>query len=228
MLKKFITPLLAAFLCSSNSFAQLRKASSDLNAGSEYPISVSFQPIFLLNNTFRLDADIQKKDKASALNVGLEVIAGNPEILYYYKNGKAADDMVNGVGLSLGYKLKLNSAESLSGFYFSPGIALRTLKIGVTGEEFYSYTEDGLEYITYGEVTKKYPVQSALIFTNLGFHKVFTTHIVFDSYVGFGYKTSTRNDLLEANRNYEKPIYGFNFNGFTFLTGFKIGYQIKK
>ncbi len=70
---------------------------------------------------------------------------------------------------------------------------LRTIKITLKDEDFYAYEEDGIEYFTFGQIETKYPINSTLVFANLGYHKVWTTTMLLDIYLGFGYKLSTRN-----------------------------------
>lgn len=222
--------IISAFIClavlQTTSFAQTNISSLDADAKSEYPLSLSFQPVYLLNNTLRFDAEMQQREKASAYIGALEVINGNTNILYNNGDGNS-NDRVSGLGIGFAYKLKLNPTKKLSSFYCSPGITFRRLNITLKGEDYYSYQEDGIEYFTYGEKETKYPVNSALIFGNLGFQKVWTTTMLLDVYLGFGYKISTRDRLLETIRDYEKPSYGFNYNGVAIQAGFKFGFQIK-
>ncbi|HET8829910.1 MAG TPA: hypothetical protein VFM79_11245 [Pelobium sp.] len=224
-------PVLGLFVClflfQTASFAQMSKVSTDADAKSNLPLSISFQPLYLMNNTIRFDVEMQQKEKASAFIGALEIINGNTQLLYNGGDDNATKDFVSGAGIGLAYKLKLNPSEKLTSFYFSPGVNFRTLKISLKGEDYYAYEEDGIEYYTFGETEKKYPINSAMIFGNLGYHKVWTTTILLDAYLGFGYKLSTSDKLLEANRDYEKPIYGFNYTGFTFQAGIKFGFQIK-
>ncbi len=228
MKKTVLSFFVALFLNQAGLFAQMKKVSSnDAVAKSNFPLSISFQPIYLLNNTIRFDVEMQQKEKASAFVGALEVINGKAKFLYNYDEFDASEDYVSGAGVSLAYKLKLDPTEKLTSFYFSPGITFRTMKITLTGEDYYAYQEDGIEYFTFGEVDTKYPVNSLLIFGNLGYHKVWTTTMLLDTYLGFGYKTSTKNELLETNRDYERPTYGFNYTGFTFQAGIKFGFQIR-
>lgn len=227
-MKKLVLGLLVClFISQSTSFAQMRKISTDADAKSNLPLSVSFQPIYLMNNTVRFDVEMQQKEKASAFVSGFEIINGNTQLLYNDDDDNASKDFVSGAGISFAYKLKLNPTEKLTSFYFSPGVTLRTLNISLKGEDYYAYEEDGITYYTFGETEKKYPVKSAMVLGNLGYHKVWTTTILLDAYLGFGYKVSSTDKLLEANRDYEKPIYGFNYTGFTFQAGVKFGFQIK-
>lgn len=220
---------MALLLFQTAAIAQMRKVSTDADAKSEFPISVSLQPIYLMNNTLRFDVEMQQKLKPSAFIGALEIINGNTNLLYKDNNNddNTQGDRVSGVGIGLAYKLKLNPTEKLTSFYFSPGVNFRTLKISLKGEDFYAYEEDGLQYYTFGESEKKYPINSALVFGNFGYHKVWTTTILLDTYLGFGYKLSTKDKLLEVNRDYENQIYGFNYTGFTFQAGIKFGFQIK-
>ncbi|OAQ38237.1 hypothetical protein A5893_15685 [Pedobacter psychrophilus] len=227
-MKKIILLIFCFLIIQVKLFAQLGKVSTDADAKSKFPLSISFQPIFLMNNTVRFDAEIQQKEKSSAFVVGLEVINGKTDLLYRNINDDEAEkDYVSGGGINLAYKLKLKPTEKLTSFYFSPGITLRTLEFAVKGDAFYSYIEDGIEYITFGESETKYPINSGFLFANFGYHKVWNTNILLDTYFGYGYKMSSRNELLERNRNYEQPIYGFNYNGFVLQAGIRFGFQIK-
>ena len=66
-----------------------------------------------------------------------------------------------------------------------------------------------------------------MIYGNFGFQKVWKSTLVLDLYTGIAYKNSTRNDDLELSRDYEKPTYGYNYNGYLIQAGVKIGFQIK-
>lgn len=223
--------LLASFLTFTTLIvnAQLRKVSTDKVSKSNYPISLSIQPLFLYNNCLKLDGEVQQKEKASALIGGVEIYAG--KILLLYKdqldNDNNNNDYINGTGINIAYKIKLNKSEKLTSFYFSPGFTLRNLKITTNGDGFYTYNEGGVEYYTYGNIEKENKIQSALIYGNVGYHKVWTTSLLLDTYLGFGYKKATENKDLEFNRNYEKPIYGFNYSGVTIQAGIKLGFQLK-
>lgn len=48
-------------------FAQrMRKVSNDITAKSNYPLNITIQPIFLYNSAFKIDAELQQKEKKSA------------------------------------------------------------------------------------------------------------------------------------------------------------------
>lgn len=227
-MKLFFSLVVCLIVFQTISLAQMTKVSTDASGKNNLPLSVSFQPIYLLNNTLRFDVEMQQKEKASAFIGALEIINGKTALLYKNNNDdEPSKDNVFGAGLGFAYKLKLNPTEKLTSFYFSPGVILRTMKITLKGNDYYSYVDDGIEYFTFGETEREYPIHSALFFGNLGYHKVWTTSILLDAYCGFGYKQSTRNNLLETNRDYEKPLYGFNFNGFNFQAGVKFGFQIR-
>lgn len=227
-MKKIILVLFAGLsVFQTTSFAQMGNASNDADAKSNFPLSISFQPIYLINNTLRLDLEMQQKGKASAFITALELIGGNTQLLYSSDDNTKTKDDVFGAGFGLAYKLKLNPTEKLTSFYFSPGLMLRTVKISLKEDDFYTYEEDGIKYFTFGEVETKYPINSALFFSNLGYHKVWTTSILLDTYLGFGYKVSTNDKVLETIRDYEKPTYGFNYTGFIFQVGVKFGFQVK-
>lgn len=231
-MKKLVLILFVClFIFQTNCFSQLQKVSTDADAKSNFPLSVSFQPIYLVNNTLRFDVEMQQKAKAAAFVGAVEVINGNTELLYGNYDDNNSDNerrnSVSGAGVGLAYKLKLSPTEKLTSFYFSPGVMLRTLEIAVKGDNFYAYEEDGIKYFTFGKTETKYPINSALIFGNLGYHKVWTTTILLDAYLGFGYKISTRDQFLESITNFENPTYGFNYNGLAVQAGIKFGFQIR-
>ena len=181
MKKILLTLFVFLLLFQTASFAQMTEVSTDADAKSNFPLSVSFQPLFLMNNTLRLDVEMQQKEKASAFIGSLEVINGNTAILYKYADDNListdgrSKDYVSGAGVGLAYKLKLKPNEKLTSFYFSPGVTLRTLKITLKGDNYYAYEEDGIKYLTYGKTELKYPINSALVFGNLGYQKGWTT-----------------------------------------------------
>lgn len=228
-MKRF-TLFIFCFLTSDHLFAQLRKVSYDEIAKSKYPISISFQPIFLLNNALKVDVEMQQKEKTGAFIGGLEVYNGKITLLYPQESNLEEtnnQDRINGIGLNLAYKLKFQKSEKLTSFYFSPGLTLRNLKLTLKGEGFYAFKQDDVEYYTYGPIEKEYPINSALFYGNLGYHKVWKTTMLLDAYFGFGYKTSTKNNDLKFSRNYDQYAYGFNFNGYSAQAGLKFGFQIK-
>lgn len=223
--------ILSIFVCllifQTSAFSQMSKVSDDADAKSNFPLSVSFQPIYLINNSLKFDVELQQKGKPSAFIGSLELIRGNPQLLYNTGDNNATTDCISGVGIGLAYKLKLNPTEKLTSFYFSPGVSFRKMKITLTGDDYYTYQEDGIQYFTFGKVDKKYPINSAFVFSNFGYHKVWTTTMLLDTYLGFGYKLSTKDNVLETDRDYEKPTYGFSYSGFIFQVGVKFGFQIK-
>ena len=228
-MRRFTLFIVGCFI-STSLFAQLRKVSYDEIAKSNYPISISFQPIFLLNNALKVDVEMQQKEKAGAFIGGLEVYTGKITILYPQESNLEEtnnQDIINGIGLNLAYKLKFQKSEKLTSFYFSPGVTIRNFKLTLNGEGFYAFEQDGVEYYTYGPIEKNYPINSALFYGNLGYHKVWKTTMLLDAYLGFGYKTATKNNEVEFSRNYEQYAYGFNFNGYAVQAGLKFGFQIK-
>lgn len=208
---------------------QMRKVSNNINAKSDYPLSLTVQPIFLLNGAFKLDAELQQKDNRNAFIGGLEIYTGKTSLLYNDLNidDDNIDDEVNGIGINLAYKLKFKNSDIIGGFYFSPGITLRNFKINTKGEGFYSYQEGGIEYITYGLINKDYNIKGALLYSNFGFQKAWKSTLVIDIYTGIAYKNSTRNNDLEVSRDYEEPVYGYNYRGYLIQAGVKIGFQVK-
>ena len=82
-MKKIILVLFAGLsVFQTTSFAQMGNTSNDAYAKSNFPLSISFQPIYLINNTLRLDLEMQQKGKASAFITALELIGGNTQLLY--------------------------------------------------------------------------------------------------------------------------------------------------
>lgn len=208
---------------------QMRKVSNDKTAKSNYPLNITIQPIFLLNGAFKIDAELQQKENKNAFTGGLEIYTGKTNLLYNNSDvdDTNIDDEVNGIGLNLAYKLKINHSDKIGGFYFSPGITLRTFKLNTNGEGFFTYEDGGVEYITYGLIDKDYNIKGALIYSNFGFQKAWKSTLIMDFYTGIAYKNSTRNDELELSRDYEKPTYGYNYSGYLIQAGVKIGFQIK-
>jgi len=213
---------------------QVREVSNNKPVQSNYPLSITVQPIFLFNSAFKVDAELQRKENKNAFIGGLEIYTGKTNLLYNNTNiddenidDENIDDEVNGFGLNLAYKLKLKNSDEIRGFYFSPGITLRNFNINTKGDGFYTYKEGDVEYITYGLIDKDYNIKGALIYGNFGFQKAWKSTLVLDLYTGIAYKNSTRNDELELSRNYEKPNYGYNYNGYLIQAGVKIGFQVK-
>ena len=208
---------------------QVRGVSNNNPVPSNYRLSITAQPIFLFNSAFKIDAELQRKQNKNAFIGGLEIYTGKTNLLYNNINidDENIDDEVNGFGLNLAYKLKLKNSDEIRGFYFSPGITLRNFNINTKGEGFYTYKEGGVEYITYGLIDKDYNIKGALIYGNFGFQKAWKSTLVLDLYTGIAYKNSTRIDDLELSRDYEKPTYGYNYNGYLIQAGVKIGFQIK-
>ena len=222
--------LLIAGLSFNFCFAQqVREVSNNKRVQNNYPLNITVQPIFLFNSALKIDAELQQKENKNAFIGGLEIYTGKTNLLYNNTNidDENIDDEVNGFGLNLAYKLKLKNSDEIRGFYFSPGITLRNFKINTKGEGFYTYNEGGIEYITYGLINKDYNIKGALVYGNIGFQKAFKSTLVLDIYTGIAYKNSTRNDDLVLSRDYEKPTYGYNYNGYLIQAGMKIGFQIK-
>ena len=208
---------------------QVREVSNNKPVPSNYRLSITAQPIFLFNSAFKIDAELQRKENKNAFIGGLEIYTGKTDLLYNntYFDEKNIDDEIDGFGLNLAYKLKLKNSDEIRGFYFSPGITLRNFNLNTKGEGFYTYKEGDVEYITYGLIDKDYNTKGALIYGNFGFQKAWKSTLVLDLYTGIAYKNSTQNDELKLSRDYEKPSYGYNYNGYLIQAGVKIGFQIK-
>ncbi len=196
--------------------------------GTDKALSVTFHPLFLLNNAIKVDAELQGK-KSLAFIAGLELYNGKISDLYRQTNNfeEPIDDQIFGLGINLAVKYKIDQSEDVNSFYFSPGLTFRRLDIKVNGPAYYAYLQDGIEYYTYGDVKQSHKVNPLLIYGNFGRYYEFNS-VVADIYFGVGYKVLSQNKELLNTRKYHKAMFGYNYEGPTFQLGIKLGWQITK
>ncbi|RZJ74743.1 MAG: hypothetical protein EOO47_20695 [Flavobacterium sp.] len=191
-------------------------------------VDVFFEPLFLLNEAIKLDVSYQLNQPRIAVIGGFEIYNGKTNILYddINKEGELIKDNIEGFGINLGATFKLSKHVSNASFYLSPGLTYRSLDLKISGPMFYTFVENGLEYITYGNAEQKFHINSVLIYGKLGYSYAISNLLVFDVYGGFGYKTATNLPLLKLERKYDENAYGYNYKGLLPLGGVKFGLRI--
>jgi len=220
--------ILLFFLVSSVKVFGQESKSEITKPGTNKAISVTFNPIFLFNNTIKLDAELQTK-KPWAVIVGAEFYSGGIKSLYSQSNNfnEPVDDEIGGFGVNLAIKYKFDQSGDVNSYYFSPGLTYRQLNLTLNGPAYYSYMQDGIEYYTYGATTQSQKVSPVVLYGNIGRYYELGS-IVIDVYCGLGYKILNQNEELLKTRKYHKAMFGYNYDGAIFQVGIKLGWQITK
>ncbi|GAB1462843.1 hypothetical protein [Pedobacter sp.] len=206
-------------------FAQETQSQS-ASSGSGMAVAITIDPIYLFNNAIKLDATLQTS-KPLAYVVGAELYRGRVGGLYkqYNNYGEPTEDKIAGYGINAGIKYKFEQTERFNSYYISPGITYRRLTIKEVGPMYYSYTENGMEFISYGPSQKDTAINPILLYATVGRY-LEVGNVVLDMYFGAGRKLLKQNKELQASRKYHKAMYGYNYSEETFLIGIKLGYQI--
>ena len=191
-------------------------------------LDVFFEPLFLLNKAIKLDVEYQLKNPKLSVIGGFEIYNGPTNSLYDDVNstGEPIKDIINGYGINLGSKFKLGKPKTNGNFYVSPGLTYRSLDLKISGPMYYTFMENGLEYITYGNAEQKFHINSVLIYGKVGYSYSISNLLIFDVYGGIGYKTATNLPNLKLERSYDNNVYGYNYKGLLPLAGAKIGFRI--
>ena len=192
-------------------------------------VSVSIQPLFLLNNALKLDAEIQKEGSRLVFIVGGEMYNGQIKSLYQQVNsfGEAIEDHVSGFGVNAALKYIVSRKGANGSYYISPGITYRNIDLTLKGPGFYSYLENDIEYIAYGETEQQFNRKPLLVYGNFGFQYAKRNALVIDVFGGIAYKSLAENAALRQIRDYEKPMFGYEYAGFLIQAGVKLGFQFK-
>jgi hypothetical protein len=187
------------------------------------------QPIFLFNNAFKLDVEIQLKKSKFSMIGGLEIYTGNTSTIYKHinNNGENTYDKINGFGINIASKYLIGKFNKTKVFYISPGLTYRSLNLKLKGPMYYSYIENDVEYIAYGPSQQNFHINSVLLYTQLGYKYKFSNFFSIDVYTGIGYKKVNSLPVLELERDYEENAYGYNYKGFLPLVGFKLGFKLR-
>ena len=191
-------------------------------------LDILFEPLFLLNKAIKLDAEYKLKHPRISFIGGIEVYNGQTNTLYdeINKAGEPINDNVKGFGINIGSKFNIGKPKTNGTFYLSPGITYRNLDLKISGPMYYTFVENGLEYITYGNAEQKFLINSVLIYGKVGYSYAISNVFVVDVYSGIGYKTATNLPTLKQERSYEENAYGYIFKGMLPLGGIKFGFRV--
>jgi len=200
--------------------------SQSASSVSDRAIGITFHPFYLFNNAIKIDAELQTK-KPLAFVTGAEFYTGRISNLYKQTNnfGEPIEDKIAGFGINAAIKYKFSQTERFNSYYFSPGITYRHLTVKLNGPMYYSYTENGMEFISYGPSQKNININPVLLYGMFGRY-LEIDNVVLDMYFGLGRKLLKQNKELQTSRQYHEAMYGYNYSGTTFLIGVKLGYQI--
>ncbi|RZL47033.1 MAG: hypothetical protein EOP00_13165 [Pedobacter sp.] len=159
---------------------------------------------------------------------GFEIYNGQTNTLYdqINKTGEAFNDEIEGFGINIGSKFKVKKSKENGYLYLSPGITYRSLDLKISGPMYYTFIENGSEFITYGNAEQKFHINNVLIYGKVGYSYAISNLLIFDIYGGIGYKTTTNLPAFKLERNYDENVYGYNYKGLLPLGGIKIGFRI--
>lgn len=225
MYKSLFVQFVFLMICFLTTMAQDKNEETKLRK----PLSVTVSAFHFFNNALKLDVEQRSLDKSWSYLGGLEVYSGKIGNLYQLKNQFNEDvfDKISGFGLNAAIKYNFEKTGGLNTFYLSGGATFRNLNFKLDGPMYYSYQDQGVAYITYGNHRLNERVSPFLIYTTLGRY-LEVERVVFDFYIGVGYRILKQNQTLLSQRKYHEYSYGYNYLGFNTQFGVKIGGQIFK
>ena len=187
-------------------------------------MSLSVQPLFLISNAAKLDLEIQLPKRRLGYIVSAEVYAGRVKDIGFLEitSGDRPFDRISGFGL--GVLQKHSFREGITSYYVAYGITYRHLKIDYETDGFSPYQQDGLNYYEYGPLEKSKKINTLLLSTTIGYHRIMG-RFVYDLYLGLGYKSPLEKVDFNGARDYNDSMPSFAYKGFGILAGIKLGFQ---
>ncbi|MDR1919962.1 MAG: hypothetical protein LBQ65_10005 [Tannerellaceae bacterium] len=221
--KTILTALALGLLTSFGAEAQQER-----QPGFKHALSV--QPLYWLNNGFRLDYERQLKNPAHWLQIsGVGYYADDVNDFWsFWSFGDHPLNEAWGGGLDASYKWFPFKRV----LYTSAGLSVRhfNLKYNETIEDFISYERDGLTYYEPQsrevEVSQYFDRLGANLY--LGVQNNSTKRFLIDAYIGLGWTYS----FYDKDKYYPGKYYGYissnslSYRGITLLLGFRIGFRL--
>lgn len=206
-----------------------------------YTVSVS--PLRLASNGLKFDFEYELPKPGHWFGTSLAIYLApqHHSNRYYYWNDANDRSWFNsgwdgynrmwGVGTSAFFK----NTFSHRGWYFSAGVVLEFFRVGVMGDTYIPYEEDGLTFYDYDRQleTKSYFKPTAQI--NIGKHMALSERCYFDLYAGLGLSYAFFKGAGVHYDDYDYPHYqrfsdmgGFAYRGLTPVGGFRFGVLLWK
>jgi hypothetical protein len=220
LLRKNFVPFLLLLTAFS---ARSQEKAIDSASRSKTAISVSLQPLFMVNNALKADLELQPSGRKFSYVLTAELYDGTIQKDDDFGSSKRlAHDQLNGFGLGILQKYKFK--KKLSSPYVAYGATYRHQEVAIETEGYYTTQQDGLTFYEYGAVKKRLLFDGLLLSTTLGYQKV-SYNFVCDVYFGIGYKAPFGDADSESHREYDDNMTSLTFKGIGMLVGFKLGYQ---
>ncbi len=203
-----------------------------------YTVSVS--PLRLISNGLKFDLEYELPKSGHWVGTSLAVYLapqrrtsdygdywdtdGNDRS--WFNSGWDSYHRMWGLGTSAFFK----NTFSRHGWYYSAGLVLEFFRVGVTGNIYVPYKEDGLTFYDYGRElrTESYFKPTAQI--NIGKHIAISERCYFDLYAGLG--LSYAFDSTGTDRSRQDHLFsllaGFAYRGLTPVGGFRFGVLLWK
>ncbi|MDR2912038.1 MAG: hypothetical protein LBV38_01870 [Alistipes sp.] len=207
-----------------------------------YTLSVS--PLRLVSNGLKFDFEYELPKPGHWIGTSISVYAAPARNDYRYWSGYSEgndrfgfesgfDDyhQMWGIGTSAIFK----NTFSRRGWYFATGVTFDLFRVGVMGDTYIPYVENGLTFYDYGRVleSKTYFKPTARFY--MGKHMALSNRLYFDMYAGLGlsyafYKKDGK--FGESNFNYYSgwgsyrrfsEVGGFARRGLGVTAGFRFG-----
>lgn len=197
-----------------------------------FDFGVAIVPQYAFASTMRLDFDITL-DHNNTLTVSpLFSFARNSSLLfsggyssydYYYEDNQYPQDIsLTGGGMKLMWRHFFGNFHQNTGVYMGVGMHYRYSFVKYSVQDWISYTEDDVEYQTYGNLYKDDQFNQLGVDFILGYQLYLTDHIYGDVYAGWGFRISDY-DEDESDEFWGETVFDLAYSGYTPLLGLRLG-----
>ncbi|WP_207421772.1 hypothetical protein [Desertivirga brevis] len=186
---------------------------------------VSTDLLHYFNDTYRIDIEGKKTDSHFSHFLSVDFLNGNTNnrAAWLFHSGT---DPVSGIGLGIHQKWVSKRGNNKSCPYIAYGINLRKVSIRYSEVGFSRYTENSLDYYSYGPYDDEIEIKSGVANVIGGIQLTHSTNIVLDSYLGVAYKLSDSKSGNLGYKEYNKSFSSFGSEGLGFQMGVKLGFKI--
>lgn len=187
--------------------------------------NVSTDILQYFNDTYRIDIEGKKTNASLSHFLTIEYLNGktNNHTAWLFHEDT---DPITGFGVGIHQKWVAKKGNNKSTPYLAYGIGLRKVSINYSEVGFSRYTENSLDYYTYGPFNDELKIKSGMANVIGGIQFLHSTNIIFDGYLGVVYKISDTASNQRGPREYNKSSSSFAYEGLAFQLGAKVGFKI--
>ncbi len=221
--------LLFILLYSSSVLLTAQNDSSNVDS---YKLGVAIMPQYAIVGTMRLDVDITLK-KHNVLTISpMFSFARNSSLLmtssydsydsYYQTDNYPENISLTGGGMKVTLRHFFGDFYLNSGFYAGAGLHYRYSHVDYTKAGWEPITEDGYDYLVYGDVDLKHDFNQGGLDVIFGYQLYLVDNIYGDIFAGWGFRLSDF-DEKPNDDDWNETIFDFGYSGYTPLFGMRIG-----